>query len=345
MEEIGNAPSNGANDTALPVADAPAPSIRDALSSAIDKTFDKDEPRPDRQRDEAGRFAPKADDAKPADAKPAEPKADKPAEAAPEAKDATPAPEQAQPAVDAPSRFTPAAKAAFAAAPPELQAEIRRLEAETTKGIETYKAAYEPVRRFDDMARQSGTTLERALEGYVGMENLLRSDPVRGMLAICQNAGIDPQAMAQALSGQPSQGGASPEVAQLQAHIRRLEEQVQGVGRTITERDVLSQVQSFAKDRPRFDELSGDIARILQTGFASNLAEAYEIADRLKPAPAPAPAPVSAPVAAPAMPDPAQTRKASLSITGSPTGSSPSSRSPAGSTREALSRAFTQVGL
>lgn len=341
MEEIGNAASNAANDTALPVAEAPAPSIRDALSSAIEKTFDKDEARPDRQRDEAGRFAPKADDAKPA-----EPKlADKPAEAAPEATEAAPAHEQAQPAVEAPSRFTPAAKAAFAAAPPELQAEIRRLEAETTKGIETYRQAYEPLRPFDDMARQSGTTLERALQGYVGMENMLRSDPVKGMLAICQNAGIDPQAMAQALSGAPSQGGASPEVAQLQAHIRRLEEQVQGVGRTITERDVLSQVQSFARDRPRFDELSGDIARILQTGFASNLAEAYEIADRLKPAPAPAPAPVSAPVAAPAMPDPAQTRKATLSITGSPTGSTPTSRSPAGSTREALSRAFSQVGL
>lgn len=343
MEELGNAPSNGVNDTALPAADAPAPSIRDALASAMEKTFDKPEGQPERaerQRDEAGRFAPKADDAKPA-----APKAAKPTEVAPEARDATPAPEQAQPAVEAPSRFTPAAKAAFAAAPPELQAEIRRLEAETTKGIETYKAAYEPLRPFDEMARQSGTTLERALQGYVGMENLLRSDPVKGVLAICQNAGIDPQGLAQALSGQPSQGGASPEVASLQAHIRRLEEQVQGVGRTITERDVLSQVQSFAKDRPRFDELSGDIARILQTGFASNLAEAYDIADRLKPAPAPAPAPASAPVAAPAMPDPAQTRKATLSITGSPTGSSPSSRSPAGSTREALARAFSQVGL
>jgi hypothetical protein len=340
MEEVGNAPSNGADDTALPDAvenTAPVPSIRDALSSAFDKAFKDDDTRPDRPRDDAGRFAPKTD-------APAKPVEAKPAEAAPEAQPTT---EQPVTPVDAPSRFTPAAKAAFASAPPELQAEIRRLETETTKGIETYKAAYEPVRRFDDMARQSGTTLERALEGYVGMENMLRSDPVKGMLAICQNAGIDPQAMAQALSGQPSQGGASPEVAAMQAHIRRLEEQVQGVGRTITERDVLSQVQSFAKDRPRFDELSGDIARILQTGFASNLAEAYEIADRLKPAPvaAPAPAPASAPVAVPAMPDPAQTRKASLSITGSPTGSSPSSRSPAGSAREAVQRALSQVGM
>jgi hypothetical protein len=326
----------------------PASSTRDALAKAFESTFGKEDApeakadaKAERARDESGKFAPKPVDA------PAKPVDAKPIEVAP-----VEAPKPETPAVAAPARFTAEAKAAFEAAPAPLKAEIARLETELTKGIAEYKDRFEPIKRFDDMARSGGTTLDKALESYVGIENLLRTDPVKGFQAICQNAGIDPRAIGQALAGMQSQGGSLPEVAALKAQIADLQSQIGGVSQNFAQREIMTDVQKFAADNPRLDELSGPIKEMLESGFAkgatplARLQDAYDKAVKLNPAPVVAdPAIEPAPVAAPQTPAPAQTRKASLSLTGSPSGSNPGTRTPAGSTREALARSFSQVGL
>jgi flagellar hook-basal body complex protein FliE len=320
-------------ETATPQSEAPSKSTREALERA----FSKVDGQP---RDEVGKWTKEQADAKAnkaiADAKealgtPAAPGAAVVPEGQPAA--------TAAPSVEPPARLSPEAKAAWAATPPAVQADINRAFTEMTKGIEQYQQRFAPLKEFDDMARAGGTTLDTALRNYVGIENLLRADPVKGFVALSQNMGLDPVQVGQALLGQPSQGGSAPNEAALLNRIAQLEQQITGVSQTFQQRETEAKVEAFAAANPRFDELSEIMTEMLRTGFAKDLADAYAKADRLQPAPAPA-----APQVAPARPQ--TPAKPSLQITGSPnTGSDPATRPHAGSPRDAVRNALSQVGL
>lgn len=339
MEDVQNAPSNGVSDTALPESNA-VPSISDALSKAFDTvnqtTEGQAQPASEgQQRAPDGKFAPKTA-AAPADGQTPAPAAEPPATSVP-----------------APARFAKAAQEVWAQAPEAVRTEVARMESELTAGLQKYKEsaeAFEPLRQFDAMAKQGGTTLPQALTAYVNMENLLRADPVKGMVAVCQNLGIDPAQMAQALSGQQGGGGASPEVASLKAEIAALRQELGGVAQGYQEiemKPVRASVEEFAAKNPLFNYVADDIAKAIeaqkQAGQQPNLEEAYKSALALHPHLAATAAQTAAPAAP--QPDPAQTRKAALSVTGSPSVSNTSTRKPAGSTREALDNAFAATGL
>lgn len=340
MEDVQTA-SNAVSDTAMPEANA-VPSISDALSRAFD-TVNQTTEQPAAPASEGparapdGKFAPKAAET-PADGQ------------EPAAAPVTP-PVTATP----PARFVKAAQEAWAQVPEVIRTEVARMEAELTQGLQKYKTdaeAYEPLRQFDAMARQSGTTAADAFGAYVNMENMLRSDPVKGMVAVCQNLGIDPAQMAQALSGQQVEGGNSPVVAKLEQKIAQLEQKLSGVEQnyqSIELRPVQQQVEEFASKNPLFNYVADDIAKHVAAqkaaGRTPDLQEAYSAALALHPHLAAVAAQTAAPAAPTTTPDPAQTRKASLSITGSPSVSNTSTRKPAGSTREALDSAFASVGL
>jgi hypothetical protein len=270
--------------------------------------------------------------------------------------------------VDAPvppmlSGLTKAAQADWAKTPETVRADVERRLGELTQGIEKYKAdatAFEAVRGFDEMARKSGTTLDKALAAYTGIENKLSTDPVGGMFDICRNIGVDPRqmvhAMVQAINGGAAPAaqrqGDSPEVAALKAELAAIKGEVSTIGKTFAEtqadarkREAQNAITKFAETHPYFDELGDTIAHMIETKFAKDLPDAYEKAVRLTPEVAAKIEADKAAQAAPKTPDPAQTRKAALSVTGSPTvGSHPSERKPAGSAREALQNAFAQVG-
>lgn len=342
MEDVQNAPSNGVSDTALPEANA-VPSISDALTKAfetVERPSEQQEATPDAGQPRApdGKFAPKA------------------AETPADGQEAVTAPVAQPTPATPPARFVPAAKEAWAQAPEVIRSEVARMEAELTQGLQKYKEsadAFEPLRQFDAMAKQGGTTLHDAVGAYVSMENLLRSDPVKGMVQVCQNLGIDPAQMAQALAGQQTSGGAAPEVASLKAEIAALRQELTGVAQGYQEiemRPVKAQVEEFAAKNPLFNYVADDVITKIQeqkaAGRKPDIAEAYQAALSLHPHLAATVAQTAAP-AAPATPtpDPAQTRRASLSITGSPSVSNTSTRKPAGSTREALDLAFAATGL
>jgi hypothetical protein len=341
MEDVQTA-SNAVSDTPMPEANA-VPSISDALSKAFDTVNQGTE----QQAAPASEVPARSPDGK---------FAAKPTEAPAEGQE-QPAAVETQPVTTAPpARFVKAAQEAWAQAPEIIRTEVARMEQELTQGLQKYKEsheAFEPLRQFDVMAKQGGTTLPEALSAYVGMENLLRADPVKGMVAVCQNLGIDPAQMAQALAGQQTSGGAAPEVASLKAEIAQLRQELSGVAQGYQEielRPVKTQVEEFAAKNPLFNYVADDIAKQIaaqkEAGRTPSLEEAYQAALALHPHLAAVAAQTAAPAAPqPTTPDPAQTRKASLSITGSPSVSNTSTRKPAGSTREALDSAFASVGL
>jgi hypothetical protein len=244
---------------------------------------------------------------------------------------------------EAPARFSADAKAAWKEAPEPIRAEAHRAIREMEQGIAEYKSRVEPLEPFYQMARTHGVKLEDALGRYVNLENMLRQDPVRGFQEIASNMGMSPQQVAQMLQGgQPGQ--ADPRDQQIMSLRQELQQLKQGFGQINQgmqdqrQSAVLNQIEQFAAQNPRFDELSNSIAEMLQTGFAKDLQDAYDKADRLNPAPAPDPQPDPTPA-------PAQTREPK-SVTGAPSaGSNPAQRKPSTNRTEALKRAFDAAGL
>lgn len=359
MSDEANTASNAVSESA-PVNDAapaqteqpvekvqeekPASSAREAVERAIAKVRaqpdeSKETEKPSRVRDEAtGKFA-KAD-AKPEAKQPVQQQAVDPAST-----------------LKAPPRFAKAAQDAWAQTPEPVRQEVERALNELTQGHQKYKEsaeAFEPIRKFHNMAMQSGTTLEKALTAFVGIETAWRQNPAQGFVAVCQNMGVDTrqmlQAVAQGLQGQPTQVQSSQEVLALRQQLAQFEQKFGTLEKTFTEtqqqtkqHDAEKTVEAFAKDHTHFDEVADSIADMLDTGFAKDLPDAYAKAIRLNPE-------VLAKIEQEkntAKPDPAHTReKAAKSITGSPSsGSTPEARKPAGSSREAVSNAFAQLGI
>lgn len=242
-----------------------------------------------------------------------------------------------------PRRFSPDAKAEWAKAPEPVRAEITRAVSELEKGLSEYQQRWEPIKHFDEMARQHGTTIDKAMANYVGIEQKLAANPIEGLSQICDNMGFSLRDVAAHILGQtPDQAASATDAAnrQLRQEIAQLKQELSGVSTTIksqTEQATLKQIEAFSADKPRFEELADDIAFFLQNGRANDLQEAYSLAERLNPAPQ---------AAAPAPAEPAQPRKGNLSLSGAPsTGSNPASRKPPSTARDALDNAFARVGM
>lgn len=337
-------PSKTAGD-AISKALATVKANQEAKAKAAEPTAPaaKEEPaKPAQPRSEGGQFAS------------SQPKAEAPAPA-PQAQQQS---AQPSPHRDAPARFSPDAKSAWEATSEPVKAEIHRAIRELEQGHQKYRAdaeAFDSIRDFDALAKQHGTDLKTALVRYTNMERLLASDPIKGLHELARNMGLPLRDLAAAIVGQaPDQVQSHQDhtIRQLQAQIQQLTQQVGGVSQSI-ETDkrtaITNQVEKFAEDHPRLDELANDIEFFLTNKRASNLAEAYDLAERLNPAPAStSPAPAAAPAPAPDIPaEPKPLNPAGQkSISGAPSsGSDPANkRPPASNNREALDRAFARVG-
>lgn len=320
--------SNAAPETVAPVETVNEAQVSETPSAsnmeALDRAFAKVEaddggaPKVQQSRDETGKF--KASEPEPEQAE---------------------QPEPAKPptiTIAPPTRLSPQAKEAWEQTPEPVRVEVDRAIGELTKGIETYQARWEPLRQFDEMAKAGGTTLPDALGRYINLENLLRTDPVAGMLAVCQNMKIDPAQMAEAMT-QPDAGQRQRAAVESQ-HAQQLEQKLAALEAQIEQQRAESQIAAFAQANPRMseDQVRATMAQALQSGFATTMQDAYDKATRIVPA--------APDVSAPTIPVRPQTPKpAPKQITGSPSGSNPATRPPAGSSREALDRAFASVGL
>ena len=303
----------------------------------------KPEPKPTPDRGEGGKFVAKtpAADARAADQTPT-----------PAAKPAEPV-KPSHTAEDAPARFTETAKAKWHTADPEIRGEVLRMHKELTDGFQKYKTAAErdgTLNEFHEMAAKQGTDVKTALTRYVNIDNLLRQDFVKGIEEICNNKGVSHRDLAAHVLNQSPDKQASQQdatIRELRQELAGLKQQLGGVTQTIEqqrEQATLTEVKKFADEHPRFNELANDIAFFMQSGRAKDLPEAYELAERLNPAPAKAPDPAASSAAPPE--PPVQPDKGQKSINGAPSAGLTSRRKtgPAPSIDEALNRAFGQTG-
>lgn len=311
-----------------------------AEKSAPEKT---EAPKAERSRAEDGKFASK-EGSQPTQEATSEQKPVQTSEVAPQTK---------TPHSEAPSRFSADAKTAWETAPDPVKAEVHRAIRELEQGHQKYKAdaeRYEMVREYDELARQNGREgVHESLKQVVELEKAFERSPIEGFQKVADHFGISLRAVAQHIMGQkPEQVEAQREstISSLKAELAQLKQQLTGVTTTIQkqrETEVAGKVQAFAKDHPRFDELASDIEFFLKSGRTRDLSEAYELAERLNPAPVSAsPQPVNPAPVQPAPLNPAGQK----SISGAPSvGSNPTNRKPpATSSREALERARARVG-
>jgi len=341
-------------------------STREALEKAAAKV--KASSEADKGKDTPKQVEPKAE------AKSAE----KPAQEAQAAQQKTPAQQSApqaqtqQPMAQtpaatkftAPDRFSPDAKAAWETAPEPVKAEVHRAIRELEQGHQKYKAdaeAFGEIREYHDLAQKHGTSVKDALSRYTGLERRLASADgnikAQAVAEVLQYAGLTPQAYAAYVTGRPAnqvQAQNDATVAALRQEIAGLKQQIGGVTTTIQDQRnsaLMTDIAKFAETHERFDELSESIAKLITSGMAADLNEAYSMADRLNPGSA---ANTGAKTTSPARADlglgntddlQAQTLKGSKSVAGAPSsGSDPVKKGkPSSSIRESLKRAQEQV--
>lgn len=317
--------------------------VADDLLAAFNAAEAADAPEPDepegetaeqaaeRVRDEKGRFAAKPEEV--AEAKPAiESKpAAKPADPVKEAVAAPAEPVTTDTTLRPPPGWSPAAKVAFASLPPEVQQSVAKREQEVNQGFAKL-AEYKPLERYSEMAKQSGTTLDRALENYVGMETRLRQDFPAGIVELCQRQGIHPVALANHILARngvaPSEGqagDAQPARQQANVDLTPIHQELNALKSYVQQQQTLgvqSEIERFASDPKHtfFDNVKADMGRLINSGYAESLDDAYEKAcwanPEIRPLLIKQQSPVSDASAKAAAAT--QARAASKSITGSP---------------------------
>jgi hypothetical protein len=260
-----------------------------------------------------------------------------------------------------PPRMAEHAKRDWASTPDSVRSEVGRMHHEFNRAYEFYRAdheAFKPLRGFHELAQRQGTTLAKAVNNYVTMEQKLRADPIGGLDLIIHNLGMtDPATGKQidlrdvayhVLSRSPEQLRQVQQGNQQQAagqQIGALHQEIQGLKSHLAQMHTVQQfhqtrsaVDQFADSHPRFDELGDLIQNEINLGF--DLETAYRRAELLRPG-----------THAPQKGNPsAQTRTTDRSISGAPsdvTASNAASRRPreaSRSPREAVQRAIAANG-
>lgn len=315
----------------LPGAEAkPAAEARKAADKAPEagepKLDLKKRPAEQTGRNERGQFAAKA----PAEATPEgrQPPAAGEGLAPQPAKPVAKLPENA-PYRDPPQRMADHAKAEWANAPESVRGEVYRMHEEFGRAYQQYRGDHETMNRlrpFHQLATQQGTTLEKALSNYVGIEQKLRADPIAALDQIVNNLGLkDPQSGQRiglrdiayhVLSQSPEQlqmvqHGNAQSAAQQQ--LQAMRQEMAALRNSLYQMHNQQQftmtragIDQFADAHPRFDELGDLIKAELEHGY--DLPTAYRRAELLRPASH----------AAQTRAQPAQTRTSDRSISGAP---------------------------
>lgn len=289
-------------DSGAAPAAASEPSLRDSLSAAFNRPEEENTPpvaeaqtgeqqtnqtetQPEtgsRERDEHGRFKPKATEAAapPVEGKPPaeKPATETPAEPQAEAQAAPGGP---------PPGWSPAAKAAFNELPDAVKQSVIKREDEINRGFAKLRD-YKELDPYVEMARQSGITLPQALDRYVEAEKLLERDPVSGLKWLCQNYNVDPRQ----LLGEAAPQAQTPTAQQqqtapfdLRQHLAPVLQEINTLKQTVLgerQAKTQAQVEAFFSDPKNIyaENVADQMAMLIQNakmrGQEITLQQAYD---------------------------------------------------------------------
>jgi len=270
---------------------AEEPSLRDTISAAVAKQREPEEVKPETSKPEEVKPDPKAEGERSRDeqgrfAKGQKEEAAKTEEAA-KAPDNKEAPKEDATAVRPPSSWSPTAKSQFAELPKEVQEAVAKRETEVNNGFAKL-AEYKPLDSYVQMAKESGTTLHEALSRYVGIENALRQDFVAGTIQLARQQNINPVALAQHILARHGVSPQNGEGGQQQANqtvpavdLTPIHNELTALKSYIAEQQqagVQTEIQRFASDAKNvfFDNVKADMGRLIESGQAETLDEAYD---------------------------------------------------------------------
>ncbi len=291
-------------------------SRRDQLSAMFDAAENGEEitaaPAAERTRDENGRFAPKQDAEAAAEAPAPAPT---PVEASAPVPSAVPAP-AAAPAVAAETPQLTTWKKEYIPLQQKLAAgqtlsaeEAQRLaaynvqrEREYSTGISSYKAEVQAAKPVMDVLQEFVPALQGAgMAPEQWIQNMGRThaalvfgapEQKLNLLAnVMQSYGISPQAFIGFLQGEPDQAAMAAmhqahagsqqnyQLQQAQLRAQQAEQRLQQQ----QDQEAQQQLAKFADTTkyPHFEQVRGEMARLLETGFAQDLEDAYGKAVRL----------------------------------------------------------------
>lgn len=282
-------------------APAPEPVEAPATDAAVPEAQGAaDADRAAQPRDASGKFAPKTEDtAAPAAAG---------AEEQPPAAEAPKETETAQPvekepqteAIPIPPSLSAAVKAQWSDLKPEVQQAFRKLE----DSVQTAKAEWgrkgERLNRYDEIIgphldrwRFNGLDEFSGIQALIAAQNVLERNPAEGLAYIARSYGVDLRALAgQALQQRPgAEGQQAPTAApELQAYLQPLVQQVQTLQQRLQQADQRTEAEHLASARAEveafatrpenkyFENVRPLVAKLIETGVATTLQEAYDLA-------------------------------------------------------------------
>lgn len=194
-----------------------------------------------------------------------------------------------------PKRFSDDAKAEWANAPEPVKHEVHRAMREMESGIDKYRESanrYKSVERFDQLAKQNGTTLDKALVQYTALEKSLRSnDPhqkLAGLMDVAKAAGSDLFGLAdnlanmspnqrQALIQQHNQKQTQQQMQQMQSALAQMHQTHQ---HQLRQTQTLGDVRLFRSQHKDFDDHVEGMERAIRDGGARTVEQAYEMAKK-----------------------------------------------------------------
>lgn len=214
-------------------------------------------------------------------------------------------PRDGQKIYNAPEKFGPDAKELWRNVPHPVRRDIDIMQRQHQEEIARHREAaerYEPIRQYDELARQNGRDLAYSLERVKLIEDTMQANPLAALELVLQEAGPR-KANGQPLSlyevaefivnqgrdqyqGMVAQGmPQQPHPAELEA--QRQQAEMMQLQARLVEMEVIA---PFRESHPRYDELEGTIATILNSGMIPNnlsqaerLELAYAYAERLNP--------------------------------------------------------------
>lgn len=255
--------------TAPAPAETAKPSIRDTLESVLAKAEERGDDGRFKAKDTAPEKAPETPD-QPETAKAAEPQAE---------------------AIEPPSSWSAEVKAKWATLPPDVQRYVLDRESQTHKAItekgqraSLYDAIEQAIGENKTALVAEYGDIPRAVQMLVNVSTQAGRDPLRFIEWFAGQRGIDlrahfaGQANQYAAPADPMQQALVSEVTQLKQHIERQQAE--------TLQSTISQFEQ-AKDasgkplRPYFAEVRADMGRLIASGAAQGLEDAYAKAVRM----------------------------------------------------------------